>query len=169
MKLIEFYRAQGVHVCPGYDKFLVGHVPMLRSIIAKSDALKGTEEPAPKASFLALLDETTESKAEDSYDFTKNQVSIINAGNPLLLIQDPEVVQEMMVTKNHLVDKSKGYRAALSNYFGQGFLFAASDDKWKRKRKGIAHAFFKDKLVVMLEKLKDYAFEAQREWARRIK
>ena len=78
-----------------------------------------------------------------------------------MLIQDPEIVQEMMVTKNHLVDKNGRYSASVQNFFGQGFLFAPSDDKWKQKRKGIAHAFFKDKLIVMLEKLKDYALETQ--------
>ena len=78
-----------------------------------------------------------------------------------MLIQDPEVVQDLMVTKNHLVDKNGSFHAAVKNYFGDGLLFIQTNDKWKQKRNAIAHAFFKDKLIVMLEKLKDYALEAQ--------
>ena len=45
---------------------------------------------------------------------------------------------------------------ALSNFFGRTFLFAKADDDWKAKRKGLGHAFYKDKLVVLLDTLKDY-------------
>lgn len=122
----------------------------------------GTEKPTPKSTMQSVLDQTTESKAEDSYDYAKNTVTVFNMGaRPIMLIQDPEVVQDMMVTKNLLVDKNGSFSTAVNNYFGDGLLFTQSNDKWKQKRKGIAHVFFKDKLIVMLEKLKDYALEAQ--------
>ena len=60
----------------------------------------------------------------------------------------------MMVSKNNLIDKSGGLAAAMKNLFGDSFLFSQSDEKWQKKRKGLAHALFKDKLIVMLEKFK---------------
>ena len=92
LRAVEFYRSQGVHVPPGYNKFLVGHLPILRKVAARSELLKGTEKPAMKQNILATLDELTESKAEDSYDFTKNTVTFLNLALPLLVIQDPEIV-----------------------------------------------------------------------------
>lgn len=70
----------------------------------------------------------------------------------------------MMVTKNGQVDKRKVFPASMKNFLGNGFVFAKADESWKSKRKGIAHTFYKDKLIVMLEKLKEYTIEAQNYW-----
>ena len=52
---------------------------------------------------------------------------------------------------------------------GKAFIFSKTDDMWKAKRKGIAHTFFKDKLIVMLDKLKEYAQEQQQKWLNEIR
>ena len=62
----------------------------------------------------------------------------------------------MMVSKNHLIDKSGSIADSMKNFLGESFLFSQGDEKWQKKRKGLAHAFFKDKLIVMLEKFKEY-------------
>ena len=82
---MEYYRAQGVHAPPGF-KPIVGHMPMLSAVRNFSKSLIGTEKPSPKNLFYALLDETTETKAEDSYDYTNNTVSILGLIYPLLLV-----------------------------------------------------------------------------------
>ena len=44
----------------------------------------------------------------------------------------------------------------MKNLFGNSMLFAKGDDRWKAKRKGLGHAFYKDKLIVLLDTLKDH-------------
>lgn len=74
----------------------------------------------------------------------------------------------MMVSKNNLIDKSGDMASSWKNYLGDSFLFSQGDEKWQRKRKGLAHAFFKDRLIVMLEKFKDYTSQAQERWLDKI-
>ena len=51
------------------------------------------------------------------------------------------------------------------NFFGNSFLFSKTDARWREKRKGAAHAFYKDKLVVMLEEtLKQHMSSASDLW-----
>ena len=47
---------------------------------------------------------------------------------------------------------------------GNAFIFSKADDLWKLKRKSIAHAFYKDRLVHMLDILKDQVLVAQNRW-----
>ena len=85
-KLIEYYRAQGVHAAAGYNKLIVGNLPTLRAVNDYCESLIGTQKPTPKFQILATLDYSTESKAEDSYDYTNNTVSLLNLGAPILFV-----------------------------------------------------------------------------------
>ena len=38
---------------------------------------------------------------------------------------------------------------------GDAFLFSKGDEEWARKRKACAHAFYKDRLELMMEVLKE--------------
>mmetsp|Transcript_33780 Transcript_33780/g.41757 ORF Transcript_33780/g.41757 Transcript_33780/m.41757 type:complete len:83 (+) Transcript_33780:377-625(+) len=75
----------------------------------------------------------------------------------------------MLVTKNAQIDKTGAFEGIFKNFFGNSFLFSKSDQRWKDKRKGVAHAFYKDKLVVMLDNLKEYVLRAQSKWLEQIK
>ena len=77
---------------------------------------------------------------------------------------DADVVQEMMTTKNALIDKTGVLEGLWSNLLGKSFLFSKTDDVWKKKRKGLGHAFYKDKLVVLLQTLQRYVLAAQKDW-----
>lgn len=61
----------------------------------------------------------------------------------------------MFTSKNAIFDKNGTFEAITANLLGHSFLFSKADEKWKAKRKACAHAFYKDKLVRMLETLKD--------------
>ena len=165
---MEFYRAQGVHAPPGYNRPIIGNYPEFRAVTRYCHSLIGTEKPSPKVQIAAALDETTESKLMDSYDYSKNTVSILNIGYPLLIVSDPEIVQEMMVSKNNFIDKSFSTSQAWKNLLGASFLFSPGDEKWQSKRKGLAHAFFKDRLIAMQEKFKEYTSQAQKRWMDKI-
>ena len=44
-------------------------------------------------------------------------------------------------------------------------MFTHNDDAWKMKRKASAHAFYKERLVMMLETLKDKTANSFENWA----
>ena len=67
-----------------------------------------------------------------------------------MIINDPEVVNEVYVSKNKFVDKSEKFHRMFKKLFGDSILFAQSDDKWANKRKHLSSAFYKDKLQGML-------------------
>ena len=58
---------------------------------------------------------------------------------------------------------------SFTNLLGNSFLFSPSNDTWKAKRRGLGHAFYKEKLVPMLENLKYYVIEQQKKWLSEIK
>ena len=67
------------------------------------------------------------------------------------------------------MDKSGAVADAWKNLMGDSFLMSKSDKKWETKRKGLANAFFKPRLLVMLEKFKDYTIAAQERWIDEIR
>ena len=69
------------------------------------------------------------------------------------------MVQDMVVSKNALIDKTGLFARLFQNYFGNSFLLSTSDDVWKKKRKAVAHAFYKDRLSLMVEAFKKIILE----------
>lgn len=68
------------------------------------------------------------------------------------------------MTKNAQIDKTGSFEGIFKSFFGNSFIFSQSNELWKSKRKATAHAFYKDRLVHMLEVLKDQVLEAQTKW-----
>ena len=163
-KKIQHYLAQGVYSPPGYDTFVLGHAPVYAKHQGMVASVAGTDKPALPHPLTWLLDQFTESKKDDSFDYTKNTVTVMSMMDPMVFVSDPEVVHDMVVTKNATIDKDPVFYKAISPFMGEAFIFARSDDKWKAKRKGISHTFFKAKLQVMLELLKKYTLEQQEIW-----
>ena len=52
---------------------------------------------------------------------------------------------------------------------GESFVFSKGDESWKAKRKACAHAFYKERLVLMLETLKLKINEPAIEWLNKIR
>ena len=50
------------------------------------------------------------------------------AGGINLFIADPEVVQDMILSKNTHIDKADDLFASMRNLFGNTFIIASSDD-----------------------------------------
>ena len=82
---------------------------------------------------------------------------------------DPEVAQDIFVGKNALLDKDSESLIMFEEIIGQSFVFAHNDENWKAKRKACAHAFYKDRLVHMLETLKDITERTFSKWAAKVK
>jgi cytochrome P450 len=67
-----------------------------------------------------------------------------------IMVSDPEVIRDLMTTKNKAIDKDGRTAIGARNFFGDSFLFSKADANWSRKRKGSAHAFYKDRLNLMM-------------------
>ena len=67
-----------------------------------------------------------------------------------------------------MMDKTRLFGCTMKNFFGNSLLFSKADDVWKAKRKGLGHAFYKDKLIVLLETLKDYMLKECDQWKAEI-
>ena len=73
---------------------------------------------------------------------------------PMLVVNDPQVVMDLFITKNRNFDKMSRTQLLFSDLMGNTFLFSPGDQIWKAKRKAVAHAFYKEKIVHMTEILK---------------
>ena len=82
-----------------------------------------------------------------SYDASKDPVVVVNFGSNIhLFVADPDMVQDLLVTKNQIFDKTGTLQGAFSKMMGDSFLFSKADDVWKAKRRACSTAFYKDKL-----------------------
>jgi cytochrome P450 len=76
-------------------------------------------------------------------------------GEVNLALCDANVIQEIFTTKNDCVDKSGTQHLVLKPLLGDAILFSKADEAWKAKRKAISHAFYRDRMVFMLDVLKE--------------
>ena len=74
----------------------------------------------------------------------------------------------MFSVKNQLVDKTDLLGIMFKNFYGDSFLFSKTDDNWKAKRKATAHAFYRERMVNMLEVLKEKIGVACESWREKI-
>jgi len=90
------------------------------------------------------------------------------AGGLELVVSDPVVIQDILATKNAYLEKTDTFQGVFKPLFGNAFLFNKTDEQWKQKRKACAHAFYKDRLVHMLDVLRDEFVAAADQWTTEI-
>ena len=92
----------------------------------------------------------------DDSNANKYPVAVLNLGTKIYLyVSDPDVAYDLLIAKNSLFDKTGLVKAVFSKIMGDSFLFSSADEDWKAKRKACAHAFYKERLIHMLEVFKD--------------
>ena len=98
--------------------------------------------------------------------YENHKAAIINFfGNPLLVVMDPSMAQDIWQTKNKIVDKTGAWQQMFEDLIPSSLLFQKGDDDWAQKRKACAHAFAKDKLSKMLDVLRGQLMERINRWA----
>ena len=103
-----------------------------------------------------FLDQLDPEGREGSYDSSKDPVVIQNIMTAITLyVADPIMLQDLFVSKSAIYDKTGSFAGIFSKLFGKSFLFSKGDADWRAKRKACAHAFYKDRLELMLEVLKE--------------
>lgn len=63
---------------------------------------------------------------------------------PTLVVHRPEVIEELLITKNKFYDKHPISLNVIGIMLVDGILFAKSDIKWQQKRKVISTALYKE-------------------------
>ena len=71
--------------------------------------------------------------------------------NPQLSINDPELVNELYMTKNRYFDKAASTQKAFGVLMGESTLVIKTTEEWAQKRKHLSIAFYKDKIMKMIE------------------
>lgn len=88
--------------------------------------------------------------------------------NGLLSMQvfcsDPAVVNDIFTKENRNVDKHNESAVMFRELLGSTLLFSLSDEDWRQKRKALAHAFYKDKLRIMIDVLKTILDKCVTKW-----
>ena len=88
---------------------------------------------------------------------------------PHLWVSDPDIAQEIFVSKNAHHDKDPEQLIMFADIMGQSFAFSSGDETWKAKRRASAHAFYKDRLRHMLETLKETVQIEFTKWDAKVK
>jgi cytochrome P450 len=70
-----------------------------------------------------------------------------------IYVSDPEVVRDLMTTKNKLIDKDIFQYLLFYDTFGDSFLAQKTNASWHEKRKACSHAFYKERMQVMMHTL----------------
>ena len=97
---IGYYKAQGVKVVDGAYIPLLGNLLSMAPLVTK--AMEGGDRANPQVQLIRNAAAT-----DGIFDSSKNKALMMVYGSiPLLVITDPEMVQEIYVTKNKLVDKN---------------------------------------------------------------
>ena len=104
MQRINYYQAQGITTLPGYDKFFFGNAGIIKKYKQESDERTGKR---PLRVFKNWIMDQVETGEQHSYDASKHPIVIMNFGtNITLYVADPDVLQDLYVTKNSIFDKT---------------------------------------------------------------
>ena len=79
-------------------------------------------------------------------------------------VADPDIIRDMMTKNNKLIDKDGLTDIGLRPFMGNSFLFSKTTDQWSRKRKGAAHAFYKDRLKLMMYTMQEVTVKTFNQW-----
>ena len=90
-------------------------------------------------------------------------IGIYNGFVPTLFINDPEMVNDLYVSKNKYFDKEEQSRNVFFPLMGDTILFAPSTEEWSLRRKAVSATFYKEKLVKLSQVVIDAADEKVKE------
>ena len=162
-EFIDFYVSEGFTTLKGAKRPVVGN---LLDFVEYGNLAKATDQVMENP-FNWLLKQTI-SEDEKTYDSSKHRGAIMTVFNrPIIIITDPLIVEDLFTTKNKLVDKNGTFAQAFEDVAPTSFLFEPAAENWLAKKKAVGHAFYKDRLIklvnVLKEKLNNWVDERNKE------
>lgn len=82
---------------------------------------------------------------------------------PMYMVNDPEYIEEVLVTKNDKFLKPELMQKRLGKVFGDGLLLSEGEF-WRRNREVSQPAFFRDSVGDYVETMVDYAEQTVEDW-----
>ena len=83
---------------------------------------------------------------------------------PNLFIADASLLDDLYVKKNKYFDKEVKMKNLLNEIIGDSIVFAPSNEVWSNKRKRLSQAFYKDKMIKMLQIVIKLTLEKTESW-----
>ena len=66
------------------------------------------------------------------------------------IISDPEMCRQILTVQNQKMDKDALALMIFKPLIGEAFLVQGTNDDWMSKRKACAHAFYKERIKMMM-------------------
>lgn len=149
--LRDYYESQGVTV-------IRNTAPFLGSFIAIAGELWQKRDPSDNKFVVTRL--------ADEIIGSNNSVTALYFADsdPMLHISDPKIVQDLYTTNNKFFDKHPIVRTAALRLLGNSILFADTNEEWKKRRTAFSPAFYKGKLVKMVDIAKECVRKTVGKW-----
>ena len=93
--------------------------------------------------------------AQSYGDNPPKYVGMMNLYNAILCISKPGPLEDMLVTKNKYIDKDGFIKQQFQRFLGESSLMVKNGVEQARKRKLIGSGFYKDKMLKMVEIIKN--------------
>ena len=130
MKGIKFYKAQGAAIVPGATRFIVGN-----QIDTMKIAKRKMVSKKPMKRYLSMLVESIPGLDSEEVSSVNHKLIVYAPlGRIMLIVSDPEMVQDLFLTKNKVFDKAGDMAKNMEVLFGNTFLFSKGGPIWKSKR-----------------------------------
>ena len=130
MKGIKFYKAQGAAIVPGATRFIVGN-----QIDTMKIAKKKMVSKKPMKRYLSQLVEMIPGLDSEEVSSVNHKLIVYAPlGKIMLIVSDPDMVQDLFLTKNKVIDKAGDLAKSMEVLFGNTFLFSKGGPVWKSKR-----------------------------------
>ena len=122
------------------------------------------KQPPMKRIYSLLIDTVPGLEKEENASVNHKLIVYCPIGRVKLFVSDPQMVQDLFQTKNKVFDKDGEMAGHMKDLMGNSFLFSKGDEVWKQKRQATAHAFYKDRLVNLVEAQKVILEKHMKSW-----
>ncbi len=83
----------------------------------------------------------------------------LRGSTPVILVNSPEAVEGLYVKYNKYFDKAARPQRLFNDIAGKGIVFMESGEIWRERRKHISVAFYKDKMIAMIDAINGVAYD----------
>ena len=83
---------------------------------------------------------------------------------PVIFMADEKLIQDIYGRYNRSFTKNGRLRDWMHDLLGDSIIFSPSDDSWNERRKHLSTAFYKEKMIKMIDLAAKVAFDRVESW-----